>query len=197
VEPHWAFHVKREIEAKLARYEELVRAWSAPAGLVGPADLDSFSERHIADSLRLLPLLGELPQGPAVDVGSGAGLPGVPLAVAGPERPWRLLEPRRKRATFLEEVVRELELDCEVVMMSAQEAAATSRLAHAHVLATARALARPGVAAALLTPLLRADGVCAIFVGARAKTPPQAEEWTRGIAIMRATAAPDWKDMPG
>ncbi|MGH2694478.1 MAG: 16S rRNA (guanine(527)-N(7))-methyltransferase RsmG, partial [Actinomycetota bacterium] len=125
-------------------YAELVRAWGSRLGLVSERDLDRFRERHIEDSLRLLPLLDSLPVGPAVDVGSGAGLPGIPLAISRPQREWRLLEPRRRRSAFLEEVVRELALDnCEVVIATAQEAARDPRLARAHVLATARALTPP------------------------------------------------------
>ena len=92
------------------RYAQLVRAYSPKLDLVSPRDLDRFEERHIRDSLRALRYVRQAPPGPAVDVGSGAGLPGIPLAIADPYRHWRLLEPRRRRAAFLEEVVRELDL---------------------------------------------------------------------------------------
>jgi 16S rRNA (guanine527-N7)-methyltransferase len=132
-----------------------------------------------------LPLLDELPPGACVDVGSGAGLPGVPLAVARPERAWRLIEPRARRAAFLEHVVRELELTAEVVVAPAERAATEPRLAAAHVLATARALAPPAAALELLLPLVAPRGVAAIFLGSGAKVPPEAEEWAEGLAIVR------------
>lgn len=133
----------------------------------------------------MLPLLDELPSGPCVDVGSGAGLPGVPLAIARPEREWRLIEPRERRAAFLEHVVRELELAAEVVVAPAERAAADPRLAAAHVLATARALAPPPAAIELLLPLVARDGVAAVFLGSGAEVPPEAEEWAEGVAIVR------------
>ncbi|MGH2757021.1 MAG: RsmG family class I SAM-dependent methyltransferase, partial [Actinomycetota bacterium] len=73
-------HENTPDQGKLAAYAALVRTWANRLDLVAPGDLDRFEERHIADSLRLLPLLERLPEGPCVDVGSGAGLPGIPLA---------------------------------------------------------------------------------------------------------------------
>jgi 16S rRNA (guanine527-N7)-methyltransferase len=161
----------------------LVRAWAERLDLVAPGDLDRFEDRHISDSLRLLPVLDELPDGPCVDVGSGAGLPGVPLAIASGRR-WRLIEPRRRRAAFLEEVVRELALDCEVVMLAAEEAAVRPDLRAAHVLGTARAVADPEAAFALITPLVAPTGMAAVFLGERSQIPRGAVEWAPGIATM-------------
>jgi 16S rRNA (guanine527-N7)-methyltransferase len=177
-----------DLTARLARYEALVRRWSERLDLVGARDLERFSERHVEDSLRALPLVRALPAGAAVDVGSGAGLPGIPLALAQPERPWRLLEPRRRRAAFLEEVVRELGLACEVLPVRAEEAAASAVLRRAHVVATARALAPPERAWRLLEPLLRAGGAGLLWVGAAARLPLGAEIAQGGVAMMRATA---------
>jgi 16S rRNA (guanine527-N7)-methyltransferase len=172
-------------EDRLGRYEALVRSYAPRLDLVSPEDLARFRSRHIDDSLRLLPLLDQLPAGPCVDVGSGAGLPGVPLAIARPDRPWRLIEPRKLRAAFLEEVVRELQLTAEVVVGTAERCAADPRLAEAHVLATARALAPPEATLVLLRPLIVPGGVVAIFIGSGAQVPPEAEEWEEGLAIVR------------
>jgi len=177
-----------ELGARLALYEALVCRWSERLDLVGARDLERFRERHVEDSLRAVSLVGALPAGPAVDVGSGAGLPGIPLALAQPERPWRLLEPRRGRAAFLEEVVRELGLACEVVAVRAEEAAASALLRRAHVVATARALAPPDRAWRLLEPLLRPGGAGLLWVGATARLPRGAEIVQGGVAMMRATA---------
>jgi 16S rRNA (guanine527-N7)-methyltransferase len=174
------------VQPLLDAYAGLVRRWASRLDLVSPQDLDRFEQRHIHDSLRLLPLLEELPSGPAVDVGSGAGLPGIPLSIAAPDRSWRLLEPRRGRAAFLEEVVRQLDLDCEVLALSAEEAASDPRLARSHALAVGRALAPPDAALALLKPLLAPGGVGALFVGAAAPMPPKTHVWSEGLAIFRA-----------
>ena len=147
------------------RYAELVRAYSDRLDLVSPGDLDRFEERHIRDSLKALRYVRQAPPGPAVDVGSGAGLPGIPLAIADADRRWRLLEPRQRRAAFLEEVVRELGLEnVEVRAQSATEAAA--ELGNSHSVATARALAPPADAVDLLRPLVAEGGSILVFVGA-------------------------------
>lgn len=146
------------------RYAELVRAYSDRLDLVSPGDLDRFEERHIRDSLRARPWIRRCPPGPAVDVGSGAGLPGIPLAIADPERPWVLLEPRRRRAAFLEEVVRDLDLaNVEVRPQSAEEAVAE----HGAIftVAIARALAPPMAAIEMLRPLVVPRGTVLLFVG--------------------------------
>lgn len=171
----------------MLRFEELVRGWGPRFDLVAPGDLATFRARHIDDSLRLLPLLEELPPGPCIDVGSGAGLPGIPLAIAS-GRHWRLVEPRQKRAAFLEEVVRELDLDCEVIARRAEALHVDDHFAGAHALATARALAPPGEALALLRPLIAPHGIGALFVGRAVAAPPGSRTWEPGIAIFRGDA---------
>jgi 16S rRNA (guanine527-N7)-methyltransferase len=176
-------------QGKLAEYASLVRSWADRLDLVAPGDLAAFEKRHIEDSLRLLPLVTGAPPGECADVGSGAGLPGIPLAIAS-GRPWRLLEPRVRRAGFLEEVVRELELDCEVAMITAEQAAADPRLMAAHQVVTARALAPPGRAFELLLPLVAPGGSAAVFHGPGADLPRDAEEWAPGIATIAGEPLP-------
>ena len=171
----------------LSAYAALVRKWAPRLDLVSPGDLDRFEERHIEDSLRAAPLLDELPGGPCVDIGSGAGLPGIPLAIARPERRWTLLEPRQRRAAFLEEVVRELALEAEVVALTAELAAENPGLARAHALATARAVASAEAVRTLAEPLLAPGGATLVFSGRTAETPPDAVEWAPGLTIMRKT----------
>jgi 16S rRNA (guanine527-N7)-methyltransferase len=178
-------------EELLGRYERLLRAWAPRLDLISPGDVRRIRERHIDDSLKALPLLSDLPEGECIDVGSGAGLPGIPLAIAGPERlHWRLLEPRRRRSAFLEETVRELGLDCEVIVATAEEAAKDERLAESHVLATARALSPPLEAFGLLRPLLGDGGVAAVFVGDSAELPQGTATRMGGLATMRKVSRP-------
>jgi 16S rRNA (guanine527-N7)-methyltransferase len=178
------------LDDRLRAYVRLVEQWADRLDLVSPVDVARFRERHVADSLRLLPLERSLPAGPAIDVGSGAGLPGVPLALAS-DRSWRLLERRKARAAFLEEVVRVLEIDrCEVVVADANEALQRLELRGAHILAVGRALAPPKAAFRLLTGFVRSGGVAAYLVGATGTLPPEASFWAEGVAIIRVAGEP-------
>jgi 16S rRNA (guanine527-N7)-methyltransferase len=170
----------------LDAYAEIVRTWALRLNLVSLDDLDRIESRHVQDSLRLAPLLAEAPEGPCIDVGSGAGFPGIPLAITHPGRHWRLLEPRSRRAGFLEEAIRQLDLpNCEVIAQTAEQAAADPGLAGGHAFAAARALASPPEALELLKPLVAGQGIVALFIGSEAPVPSGAEEWENGIAFWR------------
>lgn len=92
----------------LARFVELLIRWNRVYNLTGPIrDVGELVDRHLVESLALRPLLrGER----VADVGSGGGLPGMPLAIAEPARAFTLIESRAKRVRFLRHVVAELKL---------------------------------------------------------------------------------------
>jgi len=114
-----AAHADGDGLCRLVRYAELVERWSAVHNLVRYRNRRELVERHLVDALAAQELMA--PRGRLLDVGSGAGLPGVPLLAVRPR--WRglLLEPRQKRWAFLRQVVRELGLDAEVVRSRYQE----------------------------------------------------------------------------
>lgn len=92
----------------LDRYVAILRGKGIQWGLLGPREGDKLWSRHVSNSLALVDALG---QGVDVaDVGSGAGLPGIPLAVVRPDLNVTLLEPLLRRATFLTETIDELGL---------------------------------------------------------------------------------------
>jgi 16S rRNA (guanine527-N7)-methyltransferase len=110
---------------RMVCYAELLETWSARHNLVRFSDRRELVERHVLDALAGERLLeGE---GILLDVGSGAGLPGVPLLVARPRWQGVLLEPRKKRWAFLKRVIRELELDAEAVDLRYEELSAAER----------------------------------------------------------------------
>ncbi|UFN48590.1 16S rRNA (guanine(527)-N(7))-methyltransferase RsmG [Roseomonas sp. OT10] len=100
--------VSRETAGRLDAYAALLLRWNARINLIAPGDAAQFRQRHVEDSLQLLPLL---PAGtaPGTDIGSGGGLPGMVLALADPRRPWHLVEADRRKAAFLQTVAGELE----------------------------------------------------------------------------------------
>jgi len=113
------FHVKHEgwtpddlspdQLAALERYERLLEELAIPRGMIASSDREHLRTRHILDSLRAVPFI-ETDADPVLDLGSGPGLPGVPIAVARPDVSVILTEPRQARAAFLELVAEQLEL---------------------------------------------------------------------------------------
>jgi 16S rRNA (guanine527-N7)-methyltransferase len=95
--------------AQLDRYEDLLAERAVPLGMIAETDLPRLGERHILDAIRAAPLIP--PAGGRVcDLGSGAGLPGIPVAIARPDAAVTLVEMRRNRAAFLELAVERLQL---------------------------------------------------------------------------------------
>ena len=112
----------------LSRYLDLLLAANRRVNLTGIRDRDEAWRRHIIDSLTLLPGLAELPDGATViDVGSGGGLPGVPVAIALPNVRVTLLEATGKKANFLGECVEQLGLGNVQVVQDRAEAAGQDR----------------------------------------------------------------------
>lgn len=97
--------------ADLCRYHAELAKWSQKMNLIAKAPLAEVIETHFLDSLTLLPVLDELPAtGPLLDIGSGAGFPGLALKIARPALHVTLVEPRQKRVSFLRHVIRTLGL---------------------------------------------------------------------------------------
>ena len=99
------FDVSRESRQKIETYVKLLLTWQQRINLIGPTTVESVWERHICDSLQLLPLL---PAGTAriAELGSGAGIPGLVLAMAA-NLDAHLYESNGKKAAFLREAARQ------------------------------------------------------------------------------------------
>jgi 16S rRNA (guanine527-N7)-methyltransferase len=93
----------------LLAFDELLRSRAVGLGLIGEGDRDRTLARHVLDSLRAATAVLDRDR-QAYDLGSGAGLPGIPVAIACPRLAVELVESRRKRAAFLELAVSELGL---------------------------------------------------------------------------------------
>ncbi|HEU6444155.1 MAG TPA: RsmG family class I SAM-dependent methyltransferase [Gaiellaceae bacterium] len=141
---------------------ELLRSWLqavlATPGLTSIRDPDEARRMLLEDSLRGVEVVRGL-EGPIVDVGSGGGAPGIPLAAALPDREVTLLEAERRKADFLERW-RERLPNLRVVRGRAEEQN-TDR----YGVAVAKALAPPPVAAEWLLPLVRPGGAAVLWVG--------------------------------
>ena len=99
-----------EIITVLLQYLELLRRWNKKIQLIGPAKPAEEVVLHLIDSLAGLRFLDQ-DQGRFLDLGSGAGLPGIPLAICRPDWKFTLVESRDKKAAFIRNAVRSLGLD--------------------------------------------------------------------------------------
>ena len=97
--------------AGLEQFADLLSQWSQRASLISSGDRSLIPEKHLLPSVALRQLILTMPHRAVWDVGSGAGLPGIPLAITLPQTHFLLIESRRRRASFLREVIRRLSLN--------------------------------------------------------------------------------------
>jgi 16S rRNA (guanine527-N7)-methyltransferase len=120
-------------EDQIQRYAELLKGAGIERGLIGPKEGDRIWERHIANCIPITTILPENVR--LVDIGSGAGLPGIVIALARPDLKVSLVEPLQRRVDFLNEVVAELGIPVEVIRGRAE------RVKKQFEIVTARAVA--------------------------------------------------------
>jgi len=147
--------------AQFQAYYELLHWWNERINLTAVADYWGVLTKHFLDSLSCVFAL-ELPPGDLrlIDVGSGAGFPGLPLKIAFPEIHVTLLEATGKKTEFLHAVVRQLQLpDVAILTARAEEAAHNPAYREAYDVAVARALAAMPVLVELCLPFVRCGGM--------------------------------------
>jgi 16S rRNA (guanine527-N7)-methyltransferase len=162
------------------RDERLDRWLAALVETPGLTAVRDSAEAHRVHLDSVLPATELLEEGPVVDVGSGGGSPGLPLAVARPDLRFDLLEATQKKCRFLERWAVEFG-NVEVVCARAEEHGRGSGR-EAYGTAVARALAPPEVAAEWCLPLVRAGGRVVLFVG------PSVDEAATGKAAQQLAA---------
>lgn len=167
-------HVKRahDLDARLAVFATMLLRWNATVNLIAAGDIPVLRQRHIDDCLQLVPLL---PTGAArgIDLGSGAGFPGLVLAIAT-GLPFDLIEADHRKAAFLREAARATGAPATVHAMRIENAIVLP----ADII-TARALARLPHLIDLAAPKLAPNGVCLFMkgAGAAAELTEAAREW--------------------
>jgi 16S rRNA (guanine527-N7)-methyltransferase len=173
------FHLSADADERLQRW---LAAVLATPGLTGIKDSAEARRVLLEDSLRSAEIVREF-HGPIVDVGSGGGAPGIPLAAALPDREVTLVEAERRKADFLKGWEEELP-NLHVVWGRAEE-----QETDAFAAAVAKALAPPPVAAEWCLPLVHAGGAAVLWVGPTVEI----DRVTR-VAEQLAAAPPEERD---
>jgi 16S rRNA (guanine527-N7)-methyltransferase len=151
-------------EGQFRRYQEGLALWNQRVNLTSKAALADVERVHFLDSLALVPILQhEMPAAARlVDVGAGAGFPGVPVKLLMPWLQLTLVEATARKADFLKWLVGELELkEVEVVAQRAEQLAHQPGLREAFDVATARALGLLPTVLELTLPFCRVGGLVA------------------------------------
>lgn len=165
------------------RYAEALAGAGVERGVIGPREVDRIWDRHIINSAVVAELLNRGDR--VIDIGSGAGLPGIPLALARPDLRIVLVEPLLRRSEFLRFVVGELGLDIDVVRGRAEDTSVRERFAGRDA-AVSRAVAALDKLTRWCLPLLRPGGRMLAIKGERA-----ADEVTQHRRVMTSLGATD------
>jgi 16S rRNA (guanine527-N7)-methyltransferase len=170
---------------QLQIFADLLLRWNPTLNLIAPRDADVIWDRHIDDSLQLVPLMPhDVSRG--IDLGTGGGFPGLVLAIATGV-PFELIESDRRKAAFLRTAI---------LATGAPAAVQCCRIEDADVpqagLVTARALAPLPRLLPLAARLLTADGVCLLLKGAKAEEELAAAEpgWTMAVERTPSRTSP-------
>jgi 16S rRNA (guanine527-N7)-methyltransferase len=169
--------------ASLARYLELLLETNKQFNLTAITDPAEAWSKHILDSLTLVPDLRGLPDGASVvDVGSGGGLPAIPLAIALPGLRFTLLEATAKKGRFLEQAAASLGLHNVSVVSDRAESFGQGPGRERFDAATSRAVSRLPVLLELTVPLLRVRGLSLAIKGEQAAV--EVQEATQALRIL-------------
>ena len=164
------------------RYADLLAGPGVERGLIGPREVERLWERHILNSAAVAELVE--PDARVLDIGSGAGLPGLPIAIARLDVHVTLIEPMLRRTEFLDEVVAALGLPVQIIRGRAEEPGVRTGAGGADVVVS-RAVASLDKLTRWSFPLLRPGGRMLAMKGERAEE--EVVEGRRGMASLGAT----------
>jgi 16S rRNA (guanine527-N7)-methyltransferase len=169
------------------RYAEILAGAGVERGLLGPREVDRLWDRHILNSAAVAELLDVDKR--IADIGSGAGLPGIPLALARPDLRLTLIEPLLRRSEFLREVVDDLGLGIMIVRGRAEDRSVREQVGEMDAVVS-RAVASLDKLTKWSVPLLRPDGRLVAIKGERAE-----EEIRKYRRVMASLGAVDVRVM--
>ena len=177
----YGVEVSAETMEKLDIYARLLVEWNEKMNLTAITDPVGIAVKHFADSLTAAPLL---PDGPfsLIDVGTGAGFPGVPLALLRSDCQLTLLDSLNKRLVFLETVCREVDLPVTLIHARAEEGGQNPDLREKYDVACARAVAALPTLSEYCLPFVKVGGRFIALKGPDADR--ELEDARRGVGVL-------------
>ena len=151
--------------SQLERYYELLCEWNEKINLTAITDPKGVAVKHFADSLSIFNYINVPQNARVIDVGTGAGFPGVVLKIARPDIQLTLLDSLQKRLNFLSVVCDELNLDAELIHSRAEEGGQDLDLREGFDLAVSRAVAQLNILSEYCVPYVRLSGRFVAFKG--------------------------------
>ncbi len=162
-------------------YMEMLLEWNEKINLTAITDPEEIVVKHFVDSLTLLLACKIKPGAKVLDVGTGAGFPGVPLKIVRPDVELTLLDGLNKRLVFLGEVCARLGLESQRVHKRAEEAGLDKKMRESYDLVTARAVAPLQVLCEYCLPLVKMKGFFVAMKGPGAREELAASKKALGI----------------
>ena len=161
--------VTQEQAGQFQTYMELLLEWNEKMNLTAITEEREVAEKHFADSLLPMELIPQNAR--CIDVGTGAGFPGIPLMIMRPDITVTLLDSLNKRLIFLNEVIRALGLEgrAKTLHMRSEDAGRAAAHRDAYDVALSRAVANARVLAEWTAPFVKRGGVSIMYKGAAAK----------------------------
>ncbi|MCI9226258.1 MAG: 16S rRNA (guanine(527)-N(7))-methyltransferase RsmG [Acutalibacter sp.] len=150
--------VTAEQAAKFQKYMELLVEWNEKLNLTAITEPEEILEKHFLDSLTTLLACKFKDGGKVLDVGTGAGFPGVPIKIMRPDLQVTLLDGSNKRLNFLGELCSELGVECRRVHKRAEEAGLDKAMRENFDIVTARAVAQLRILCEYCLPLVKMKG---------------------------------------
>lgn len=165
------------------QYYEMLTEWNQRMNLTAITDYDEVMKKHFVDSLSLVNVINEDRNISLIDVGTGAGFPGLALKIAFPEMKVTLLDSLSKRISFLNAVIEKLELEgVEAIHGRAEDFARPGKLRECYDLCVSRAVANLSTLTEYCMPFVRIGG---LFIAYKAeKTSEEMAAAGKAIAVM-------------
>lgn len=150
---------------KFQGYAELLLEWNERFNLTAITEPDEIVMKHFVDSLSVLKAFDIKEKAKMIDVGTGAGFPGLPIKIMRPDIKLTLLDGSNKRLQFLAAVSKELDFEAECIHKRAEEAGRLSDMRESYDIAVSRAVAPLNILSEYCIPLIKMKGIFAAMKG--------------------------------